>query len=365
LRFQGLLSFHDPVRPTVKDVIRRVEKAGIKIVIVTGDHRGTAEAIAREVGINFGKDGVIDSSELSLLSPDIFKKRLPQTRIFSRVSPEDKLRIAKGFQELGEIVAMTGDGVNDAPSIKQADIGIAMGSGTEVARSVADLVLLDDNFETIVAAVEEGRQTMNNVRKTLVYLLSNVTDGLLLISGALLTGVPLPLNALQILWVNFFTNSFPAIALGFEKDKDGLRLKSFNLRERLFDPLMKFLIVAIGVPTSALLFGLYWGLLYLGFETDLARTFIFASFGSYSLFLIFAVRNLDGSIFSINPFSNVFLVWAVLIGLALTFIGVYVPFFQNLFNTVSLPPIWLAGVLAVGVINIAAIEFGKWLFWRK
>ena len=128
---------------------------------------------------------------------------------------------------------------------------------------------------------------------------------------------------------------------------------------------MKFLIVAIGVPTSALLFGLYRGLLYLGFETDLARTFIFASFGSYSLFLIFAVRNLDGSIFSINPFSNVFLVWAVLIGLALTFIGVYVPFFQNLFNTVSLPPIWLAGVLAVGVINIAAIEFGKWLFWRK
>lgn len=365
LNFLGLLAFRDPIRPTVRDAIHRVEKAGIKTVIVTGDHRGTAEAVAREVGLNFEEEGVIDSSELQTLHPSILKKRLPNVRVFSRVSPEDKLRIAKAYQDAGEIVAMTGDGVNDAPSIKQADIGIAMGSGTEVARSVADLVLLDDNFGTIVAAIEEGRQTMNNVRKTLIYLLSNITDGLLLIGGSLLAGIPLPLNALQILWVNFFIDSFPAVSLAFEKDKDGLRLKSYNLRERLFDPFMKFLIIVIGVPTSAFLFFLYWWLLHSGVEESLARTFIFASFASYSLFLIFSVRNLDKSIFASNPFSNSFLVWAVAIGLALTFGGVYLPFFQQLFSTVPLPPIWLAGVAAIGILNIAAIEFGKWLFWRK
>jgi len=361
LMFEGIIALHDPVRPNVKNAIAQVQKAGIRIVVMTGDHRGTAVAIAREVGLEVYENGIIDATDLRALSDEDLKKRLATLSVVSRVSPVDKLRIVKAFQEIGEVVAMTGDGVNDAPSIKRADIGIAMGSGTAVTRDVADLVLLDDNFETIVAAVEEGRQIMHNIRKVLVYLLSSVADALLLIGGSIIMGVALPMNALQILWVNFFSGSFPAIAFAFEKND---RTLSHRRVEKivLFNPLMKFLIIFIGLSTSALLFGLYWGLLKAGFPEDVVRTFIFASFGTYSLFLAFSVRSLDKSIFSYPFFSNRFLVFGVSIGITLMAAAVYIPFMQTLFNTVSLSFYWALGVLAVGVLSIILIEIGKWIF---
>ncbi len=364
LSFQGLITLRDPVRPSVKEAIRNVEASGIKIVIVTGDHRGTAEAVAKEVGIQVEKGNVLDSSELRTLSDADLQKRLPFLRVISRVSPLDKMRIVKAFQGTGEVVAMTGDGVNDAPSIKQADIGIAMGSGTEVAREVADLVLLNDNFETIAAAVEEGRQIMHNIRKVLVYLLSSVADELLLIGGALIMGLALPLNALQILYVNFFSDSFPAVAFAFEKDIDGLH-RPRSTKAGLFDPLMRFLILFIGLSTSALLFILYWLLLRAGFPEDLVRTFIFASFGSYTLFLAFSVRSLEKSILKYPVFSNRYLVAGVGIGIILMGAAIYIPFLQSLLRTVPLPFYWLVGVILIGVLNIVAVEFGKWIFRRK
>lgn len=365
LSFQGLITLRDPVRPSVKEAIQKVEASGIRVVVMTGDHRGTAEAVAKEVGINIEKGSVLDSSELRTLSDADLKKRLPFLRVISRVSPLDKMRVVKAFQETGEIVAMTGDGVNDAPSIKQADIGIAMGSGTEVARDVADLVLLDDNFETIAAAVEEGRQIMNNIRKVIVYLLSDTADELFLIGGALITGLALPLNALQILYVNFFSDSFPAVAFAFEKNIDGLTHQPRNIKAGLFDPLMRSLILLIGLSTSAFLFILYWLLLRAGFQEDLVRTFIFASFGSYTLFLAFSLRSLDKSILRYPIFSNRYLVAGVGIGMFLTGAAIYVPFLQSLLRTTSLPFYWLLGVILVGVLNIIAVEFGKWIFRRK
>ncbi|MBI2062560.1 MAG: HAD-IC family P-type ATPase, partial [Candidatus Yanofskybacteria bacterium] len=308
LLFQGLITLRDPIRPSVRGTIQKVRDAGIKVIVMTGDHRGTAEAVAKEIGLEIGKENVLDSSELKLLSDAELKKRLPFLRVISRVSPLDKMRIVKTFQEMGEVVAMTGDGVNDAPSIKQADIGIAMGSGTEVAREIADLVLLDNNFETITAAVEEGRQIMHNIRKVIVYLLSDTADELFLIGGALLTGLALPLNALQILWVNFFSDSFPAVAFAFEKNIDGLTYRPQSAKTGLFDPTMRFLILFIGLSTSAFLFVLYWLLLRAGFPEDLVRTFIFASFGSYTLFLAFSLRSLEKSIFKYPVFSNRYLV---------------------------------------------------------
>ena len=365
LSFRGLLTLHDPVRPGARDAIRRVAEAGIRTMIVTGDHRGTAEAIAREVGMRLGEGDALDARELRLLSDEDLKKRLPTLRVISRVSPLDKMRVVQVLQSMGEVVAMTGDGVNDAPSIKQADVGIAMGSGTEVARDVADLVLLDDNFETIVAAVEEGRQIMHNIRKVLVYLLSSVADALILIGGALLTGLALPLTALQILWVNFFSDSFPAVAFAFEKDIDGMTGHPRGRTAGLFNPLMKFLILFIGLSTSILLFALYWALLKAGFAEDVVRTFIFASFGSYTLFLAFSVRSLEKSIFSYPFFSNLFLIVGVGVGFILMGAAMYIPFLQSVFDTVALPPLWLLGVVAVGMLNIAAVECGKWLFRRR
>ncbi len=365
LSFKGLISLRDPVRPSIKETIRRVELAGIKTVIMTGDHRGTAIAIAKEIGMIIDDGNILDAMELRALSDIDLKKRLPKLRVISRVSPLDKTRVVKALQELGEVVAMTGDGVNDAPSIKQANIGIAMGSGTEVARDVADLVLLDDNFETIAASVEEGRQILNNIRKVLVYLLSSITDELLLIGGALVAGLALPLSALQILWVNFFTDSFPAVAFAFEKDIDGLIKRPRNIKSGLFDPLMKFLILFIGLSTSVLLFILYWLLLRVGFPGEIVRTFIFASFGSYTLFLTLSIRSLEKSIFEYPLLSNRYLVTGIGIGIIMMGAAIYVPVLQSLFGTVSLSFYWVLGVVLIGVLNITATELGKMIFRRR
>jgi Ca2+-transporting ATPase len=224
---------------------------------------------------------------------------------------------------------------------------------------------LDDNFETIAAAVEEGRQILGNIRKVLVYLLSNVLDGLLLIGGALVVGAALPLNALQILWVNFFSDSFPAVAFAFEKGIDGFGGRPDDPRKGLFNPEMKFLIIGIGLITSAMLFGLYWFLLRGGVQEDLARTFIFACFGTYTLFLAFSVRSLEKSILKYSFFSNHYMIGAAAIGVALMAAAVYIPFLQELFGTVPLAWGWAAGVGVVGIVNIALVEFGKWVFRRK
>lgn len=363
LSFRGLITFRDPVRPEVADAIRRVERAGIRTLVMTGDHKGTAEAVARDVGMVLEEGSVLDAPELRALSEEELRARLPKLRVIARVSPLDKMNIAKALQQMGEVVAMTGDGVNDAPSIKQADIGIAMGSGTEVARDVADLVLLDDNFETIVAAVEEGRQIMKNIRKVLVYLLSSVSNELMLIGGAILAGLPLPLSALQILYVNFFSDSFPAIAFAFEKE-GGLTGKPHSRTAGLFDPLMRFLVIYIGTSVSVLLFALYWTLLRAGFEQPLVQTFIFASFGTYTLFLAFSLRSLDKSIFEYRLFDNAYLAGGVGVGLVLMLAAIYAPFLQDVLGTVPLAPVWLIGVVAMGALSIAAAEVGKRWFNR-
>ncbi|MDP2695662.1 MAG: HAD-IC family P-type ATPase [bacterium] len=360
--FLGTISFRDPVRIEVKDAIQRVTSAGVKVVIITGDHKGTATAVAREIGFTVRPDQVVDGNELDALSDDALTARLDDLKIVSRISPEGKLRILKSYQARGAVVAMTGDGINDAPTLKEADIGVAMGSGSDVAKDVADLILLDDNFETIVQAVNEGRRILANIRKAIVYLLSDSLDSVLLIGGALLWGLTIPLNPLQILWVNFFADSFPAIALAFEDGHDRLKDKPTKVLKGLLDSEMKFLIIIIGVLTSVILLALYIGLLSLGFEEQLIRTFIFATFGTYTLFAIFAVRSLRDSVFASNPFSNMYLVMTVLFGLGLMAIAIYVPFFQVLLDTVALPSNWLWGVAAVGLINILLVELGKWIY---
>ncbi len=365
LCFWGLITFRDPIRPGVKKVIEETSELGVKTVIITGDHQGTAEAVAREIGFKINQGDVINGSDLDILSDEELKRRLPMLKIFSRITPEGKVKIVKTYQECGEIVAMTGDGVNDAPSLKQADIGVAVGSGTDVTKDVADLVILDDNFKTIAAAIEEGRKILHNIKKVLVYLLSNSLNSLFLIGGALLTGMALPVNALQILWINFFSGSFPAVALAFENQRGFEIQNQVNLKKGLFDKRMKFLIFFIGTLISLLLFILYAWLLSLGFDSALVRTFIFATLGVYALLIIFSIRNLEESIFRYSPFSNKYLIIGVAIGLFLMFLAIYFNPIRNLLGSVFLPPIWLLGVAGFSIFNIAAIEFGKWLFRKK
>lgn len=362
LYLAGLISFHDPLRAGAKEAFAAVTEAGVKTAIVTGDHRGTAEAIAREMGFEIDAESVLEGIDLPLLSDEELRKRLPLIKVFSRVTPEDKLRIVSAYQAAGEVVAMTGDGVNDAPSIKRSDIGIAVGTATDVTKDVADLVILNNNFATITAAIAEGRVITENVRKITVYLLSNSLDTLILIGGALLMGFALPLGALQILWVNFFSDSFPAIALAFERGVDGIGTKPKKIPKNLLDGEMKFLVLVIGTLTSVLLFAMYVLLLRFGFDEDKTQTFIFMSFGTYSLFLVFAVKSLTKSILSYRVFTNVWLVLSVIFGFALMLAAVYIPFLQDFLGTTALTPLWLAGVAGFGALNIFLIELVKYFY---
>ena len=362
MEFDGILTFHDPLRPTAKKAIARMESLGVRTIILTGDHPGTAESVARELGLIDGHKTIITGADIAQLSKEELKSRAMEIRVYARVTPEQKVMITKLYQELGEIVAITGDGVNDAPALKEADIGIAVGSGTDVAKSASDLIILDDNFETIVSAIEEGRRILDNIKKVIVYLFSDILDELMLIGGALIMGLALPISAIQILFVNFFSDSFPAVAFAFEEHIDGAGRKPRELKNGIFDREMKTLIMIIGFSTSALLFALYYFLLRQGFDPSTVRTFIFASFATYTLLLAFSIRSLKKNILSYNPFSNKYLTSGVGIGLFLTAAVIYIPALRSIFGTEYLPLAWATGVIGVGIFNILMVELGKWIF---
>jgi P-type Ca2+ transporter type 2C len=365
LSFLGIISFKDPIREGVKESIHNIEQAGIKTIIVTGDYQGTAESIAKELGFSTKKENMINGEELDAMSDAKLKKKLPELKIVSRVSPEGKLKIVKAFQETGEVVAMTGDGINDAPSLKQANIGVAMGSGSDVAKETADLVLLDDNYKTIVSAIEEGRRITENTRKVIVYLLISLLDELILIGGAIILGLSLPINALQILWINFFSDSFPAIAFAFENQFNLLLKRPKKSFTKLITKEMRFLIVTVGLVTSFALIAIYYILLKMNFDPLTVRTFIFASLGSYSLFSVFSIRNMKESVLKYNPFSNIYILGGVLIGVLLMTIAIYVPFFQGILGTTALSSNWLLAVLGMIIINIGLLEIGKYINNKK
>ena len=363
-KFIGLIVFRDPARPGVKDALAAAMSAGVRTVIVTGDHAGTAVALAKEVGLAVPEGAVMTGAELREFSNADLHKVLSKMVVFARMSPEDKFRLAMQYKLAGEVVAMTGDGVNDAPALKNADVGIALGSGTEIAKGSADLVMLDDNFEIIVSAIEEGRRILNNLKKVLVYFFCNSLSGILLVGGSLLMGLPIPFGALQILWVNFFTDSFPASSFAFEDGHNYLKDSPPQLQGKLFDKQMKLLVLVCGPIITVLLFGLYIYLLGSGYPQAEVKTFVFASFSAYTLFLAFSIRNLDRSIFHYKLFDNPYLIASSIFGIILTAVGVYVPLFQRLFGTVSLSLGWIAGVVAFGFVSVAIFEAGKYFFRR-
>ncbi|PJC00913.1 MAG: hypothetical protein CO073_05045, partial [Candidatus Komeilibacteria bacterium CG_4_9_14_0_8_um_filter_36_9] len=312
----GLLAMKDPLRHDSSATIAAVAQAGVRTVMITGDNRETAKSIGAELGLSTSDDAILEGAQLLELNDKQLAKIVKNISIYARVTPRDKLRIVKAWQSHGDVVAMTGDGINDAPALKQADIGVAVGSGTDVTKATADLVLLNNNYSALVAAVEQGRVIYDNIKKVVVYLLSDSFSEVLLIMGSLILGWPLPLLPAQILWINLVTDGFPHMALTLEDEEKEIMSEPPQEREKpILDTERNILIFTISTVTaiaSLFIFQFYYKVYH---DIDLARTVVFASLGIDSLLYVFSCRSLRHSIFNKQLFSNKYLLGAVGLGL--------------------------------------------------
>ena len=359
LTFVGLIGMIDPPRKGVKEAVAACRRAGIKTVMITGDHILTAKAIAKELGILKMRDGAITGKELDQISQKELEKNIMSYSVFARVSPEHKVRIVKAFQSEGAVVAMTGDGVNDAPALKNADIGIAMGkNGTDVAKNAADMVLADDNFVTIVEAVKQGRNIFDNIRKAIHFLIATNIGEIVTIFMGLILGLKSPLLAIQLLWINLVTDSFPAIALGLEKsDANIMNRKPIDSKKGLF---------ADGLWSKIFVEGTMLGMLTLFafsignkmYSLEVGRTMAFVCLGMLELVHSFNIKS-EESIFKVGIFENKYLVGAFLLG---TIMQVGVVIFSPIASIFKLVPLnsiqWIYTIL-ISLVPIVIVEIQK------
>jgi len=366
--FLGLIGMIDPPRREAAPAIERARTAGIRSLMITGDYPDTAEEIAEEIGLLRRGHGVLTGSELSKLDDAELVQAVEHTDVFARVSPEHKVRIVDALKQRGEVVAMTGDGVNDAPALKRADIGIAMGvTGTDVAKETADMVLTDDNFASIVAAVEQGRVIYSNIRKFVFYLLSCNLAEIAVIFIAILAGLPSPLTPIQLLWLNLITDGAPALALGMEEgDPDTMDRPPRPPDEPVINKPMRLRIgiqtVAIaGVTLTAYLLGIQ---LYPGIPEE-AKTMAFVTLSFSELLRAFTARSENYPLLRVGVFSNRWMVVAVLTSLMLLLAVIYVPFLQPIFNTVPLGWVEWEIVLPLLLVPAVVAELTKFISTRR
>lgn len=367
LIFVGFIAIKDPLRPESRETIKICRQAGIRPIIITGDHKLTALAIAKEVGLEVGEKNVITGDALEKIDDTELKKIIKKIDVYARVSPHHKLRIVNALQEIGEVVAMTGDGINDAPALKAADIGISLGTGTDIAKETSDIVLLDNNFKTIVAAVEQGRIIFSNIRKVVIYLISDSFCGMFLVIGSIILGLPLPIIATQILWINIVNDGLPNFALAFEKGEPGImQKKPVKKNTSIINKEMKLIIFVAGTIRDLMIFGLFYYLIaFKYFDLDYARTVIFATMGLDSLIYIFGLRSLYRPIWRLNPFQNMYLVGAVVISLLLLLAAIYWPPMAMFMSTKALSlKIWLP-IIGIGLANLVIVEIIKVFFTRQ
>ncbi len=361
----GLVGMLDAPRPEVREAVRKCREAGIRPIMITGDHQLTARAIALDLGIATESDRVLNGQQLQRLSQEELEQQVEDVSIYARVSPEHKLRIVQALQSRGKFTAMTGDGVNDAPALKQSDIGIAMGiTGTDVSKEASDMVLLDDNFATIVAATEEGRVVYTNIRRFIKYILGSNIGEVLTIAAAPLMGLGgVPLTPLQILWMNLVTDGLPALALAVEPaEPNVMQRPPFSPRESIFARGLGSYMVRIGIVFAIITIGLM-AVAYQYFP-DHWKTMVFTSLCLAQMGHAIAVRSNSQLTIQLNPFTNPYLLWAVTITTALQLALVYVPFLQGFFGTKPLTLQELSICVGFSSLLFVWVELEK-LFIRR
>ncbi len=391
LVFLGLFGIIDPARPEVAPAVGKAVQAGIRTIMITGDYPDTAAAIGQSIGLIQPGHTVMSGAELDKLDTPGLINALEKTDVFARVNPEHKMRIVDGLKQKGEVVAMTGDGVNDAPALKRSDIGIAMGiTGTDVAKETADMVLTDDNYVSIVAAVEQGRIIYANIRKFVFFLLSSNVAEILIIFIPTLFALPSPLTAIQLLWLNMVTDGAPALALAKEKGDPDVMMRPPRPKTEpiIHGPMRLGILVQAFAQTAATLGAFFIGLIWTaqaidvlpeginpwlfvfrhdwsGIDIQTAETMAFVTLSLCELFRAFTVRSERLSIFQIGPFSNQYLVWAVALSTVLLVMTVLVPFFNPIFNTHPLSLKEWEVVLGLSIMPAIIEELTKWYLRMK
>lgn len=367
LDYLGLAAIRDPIRADVRQTLDVTRKAGIKVIMITGDHLLTAKAIGLELGFKISGGAIVSGEELDNMSDQDLKKRIGQLEIISRAAPIHKMRIIDAWQKLGAVVAMTGDGVNDAPALKSADIGVAIGSGTDVSKEASDLILLDDSFSTITAAVAEGRTGFANIRKATVVVMSNSFTELVLITSTLIFHTPFPVTAVQILWVNLVEDSLPVLAMAFEPAETGImNSKPTSPKEPILNRESKYIIFLVSIVSDLVLVGIFLYLLkYSGWDLIKIQSFIFVATATPTLINVFAFKSLRLPLTKIKIFNNPFLIVSVAIGFALMIAAIYVPFFNGFLKTVPLG-FWplLSCFVIFPLFKLFLVEMTKWWYRR-
>ena len=364
MEFIGLVGLKDPLRKQAKKAMRVAIRAGIRPIIASGDHKFTVQKIANDLGLKTDGDHMIDGLTLEKMDDNELLEKVRDINVYARVAPEQKLRIINAWQNTDhEVVAMTGDGVNDAPALKKADIGIALGSGTEVAKQASDLVLLNNSFTTIIKTIEQGRIIFANIKKVVLYLLANDFSEIFLILFSILLGFPLPLLPAQILWINIIEDLFPSLALTFDPGNSDI-MKQRPSSKNIFDKSMKHLLIlfALVVGLTSFLFFVVLFKIFGMDQIDKIRSIVFAGQTITSLLFVFVCSRLAKPIWNRRIFRNLYLVGSVIFGFLLLIFALYMPFMQTLLKTVSLGlSSWII-IIIVALVNIVLIEVFKWRY---
>ncbi|MCX7928726.1 MAG: HAD-IC family P-type ATPase [Patescibacteria group bacterium] len=365
LEWVGLIAFTDPVRLDVSRSIAKAINAGIRIIVITGDYAQTAKFVMKQIGVEVYEDEVITGEELDDLSEEELARKIRKVKLFARTTPDQKLKIVEALKAAGEVVAMMGDGVNDAPALNRADIGIVVGEATDVAKESADLVLLDSRFETVIAAIEEGRVVYDNLRKVIIYLMSSAFNAITAVLGALIVGLPIPVTAGQILWINLVTNGFPGLALTIDaKHKGIMHDPPRSAKEPLVAGWMKVIIGIVSVTSGIFSLALfYWEYIQTG-DLRLAQSIAYLSLGANSLIYVFAVRSLARPVWDQNFLENKWLLFAVLAGWLILFLPLATDDLRSFFGIVFVPFNYWFTIFAFTLGIIFVIEILKF-FYRK